>query len=79
MRPFLYMVSNNLALYQFLALHYYGKIEGNKYLHFETLSIWCHFENRTPQTKPSSKERVMKISKCFQPQLFWTYKHSGEL
>ena len=26
------------------------------------------FENRTPSTKPSSKERVMKISKRFQPQ-----------
>ena len=23
----------------FLALHYYGKIEGNKYLHFETFGI----------------------------------------
>ena len=39
MHPFLYMVTNNLAYYQFLALHYYGKIEGNKYLHLETLGI----------------------------------------
>ena len=27
-----------------------------------------HFENRTPPTKPSSKELIMKILKCFQPQ-----------
>ena len=27
-----------------------------------------HFENRTPPTKPSSKERVIKISKRFKPQ-----------
>ena len=29
--------------------------------------ICRHFENQAPPTKPSSKERVMKISKCFQP------------
>ena len=39
MHPFLYMVTNNLAQYQFLTLHYYGKIEGNKYLHFGMLFI----------------------------------------
>ena len=34
MHPFLYVVTNNLALYQFLTLRYYGKIERNNYLHF---------------------------------------------
>ena len=52
----------------FLTLHYYGKIEGNKYLHFAMFWIYRHFENCTPPTKPSSKERIMKISKHFQPQ-----------
>ena len=27
-----------------------------------------HFENHAPPTKASSKEHVMKITKCFQPQ-----------
>ena len=30
--------------------------------------IGCHFENCAPPTKPSPKERIMKISKRFQPQ-----------
>ena len=68
MHPFPCMVTNNLALYQFLTLHYYGKIEGNKYLHFAMFLICRHFENHAPPTKPSSKEHIMKISKHFQPQ-----------
>ena len=34
----------------------------------------CHFENHAPPTKPSSKECVTKISKCFQPQKCGTHK-----
>ena len=32
MHPFLYVVTNNLASYQFLTLHYYGEIEGSTYI-----------------------------------------------
>ena len=40
----LHMVTNNLALYQFLTLHYDGKIEGNKYLHFDMLWTLHHVQ-----------------------------------
>ena len=42
MHPFLYVVTNNLAYYQFLTLCYYGKIERNKYLLFTMLCTLCH-------------------------------------
>ena len=32
MHPFLYVVTNNPAKYQFLTLCYYGEIEGNTYI-----------------------------------------------
>ena len=66
MHPFLYVVTNNLAQYQFSILHYYGKIEGNTYI-LQCSVLSTMFENCT-RTKPSSKEGVMKISKHFQPQ-----------
>ena len=50
----------------FLTLHYYGEIEGNTYIS-KCSELSAMFENRA-QTKPSSKECVMKISKLFQPQ-----------
>ena len=68
MHPFRYVVTNNLASYQFLKLRYSCKIEGNQYLHFAMFCICRHFENRAPRTKPSSKERVIKFPKLFQPQ-----------
>ena len=42
MHPFLYMITSNLAYYQFLTLHNDGKIEGNKYLQFTTFYTLCH-------------------------------------
>ena len=45
MYPFLYMVTNNVAEYQFLTLWNIGKIEGNKYLQFAMFCICHHFEN----------------------------------
>ena len=66
MHPFLYVVTNNLAKYQFLTLRYYGRIEGNTYISRCSV-LFTMFENHT-WTKPSSKECVMKISKSFQLQ-----------
>ena len=66
MHLFLYVVTNNLAKYQFLTLHYYGEIEENTYTLQHSVPS-AMFENHS-WTKPSSKECVMKISKCFQQQ-----------
>ena len=66
MHPFLCVVTDNLAKYQFLTLRYYGEIEENTYIS-QCSVLSTMFENRV-RKKPSSKECIMKISKRFQPQ-----------
>ena len=50
MHSFFYMVTNNLAYYEFLTSWNDGKYEGNKYLKFATFITVRHLHNETFQS-----------------------------